>query len=255
MPIGWDHPETARNYEAFCERHGRYRDANAALIAAALLRADHRVLDLGAGTGRTAEAAFAQTHDITCVEPALAMRDAGRARLPQVRWLADWPAPAEVFDRVLCGAAVWQMQPIADTFARVASLLRPGGAFVFNVPSLYLGEPDPPGGGRDPYLYDFAARVAGTRISSVEPIDPLPAREGIEGSLRRAGFEPQCWCARFRLTLPALRDWMKIPPLTDALLDGLSAEERAAHLDDAYTECDAESWRWETWTGWTAWKH
>src|SRR5687767_15925894 len=135
MPIGWDHPETVRYYEAFCERHNRYRDANAVLIAAALLRASHRILDLGAGTGRTAEAALAQTHDITCVEPALAMRDAGRARLPQVRWLADWPGPADVFDRVLCGAAVWQMRPIADIFGRVASLLRSGGAFVFNVPS------------------------------------------------------------------------------------------------------------------------
>ena len=38
MPIGWDHPETARYYEAFCERHSRYGDANAALIAAALSR-------------------------------------------------------------------------------------------------------------------------------------------------------------------------------------------------------------------------
>jgi hypothetical protein len=51
-----------------------------------------------------------------------------------------------------------------------------------------------------------------------------------------------------------LRDWLKIPPLTDVLLDGLSADERAAVVDAAYTGCDPESWRWETWSGWTAWK-
>jgi len=37
MPIGWEHPDTARYYEAFCARHARYDDANRALTDAAEL--------------------------------------------------------------------------------------------------------------------------------------------------------------------------------------------------------------------------
>jgi hypothetical protein len=33
MPIGWDHPDTLSYFEAFCEAHMRYREANLALTA------------------------------------------------------------------------------------------------------------------------------------------------------------------------------------------------------------------------------
>jgi hypothetical protein len=46
---------------------------------------------------------------------------------------------------------------------------------------------------------------------------------------------------------------MKIPVLTDVLLDGMAADDRAALVDAAYSQCDPASWRWEAWTGWTAW--
>jgi SAM-dependent methyltransferase len=253
MPTGWDHPDTARYYEAFSEAHGRYREANLALTGAACLGPGHRVLDLAAGTGRTAEEALDLGCEVTCVEPAGAMRDAGMRRLPNVRWLAGWPAFGERFDRVLCGAAIWQMMPLAETFARVAELLEPGGAFAFNVPSLYLGEADEPGGGSDPRLLELAARLAGGRIPAAAAMEAPPGADQIERLLREAGFLPARWCARSRLTQAALRDWMKIPVLTDALLDGMSADDRAALVDAAYAQCDPASWRWEAWTGWTAW--
>jgi hypothetical protein len=47
---------------------------------------------------------------------------------------------------------------------------------------------------------------------------------------------------------------MKIPVLTDALLDGIEPDLRARLVDAAYARCDAASWRWEAWIGWTAWK-
>lgn len=252
--LSWDHPDTARYYEAFCERHGRYRDANAALAGAAAIGAEHRVLDLAAGTGRTADAAAKYSGDITCVEAARAMRDVGTARLPGVRWLAAWPAKGELFDRVLCGAAVWQMLPLAETFARVADLVAPGGAFVFNILSQYLGEADAPGGGRDPYLVELYAALADGRGTSAAAGAPLPGVDEIAEMLRGCGFEAYRWCVRFRLTQSALRDWMKIPPITDYLFDGMAAGDRAARVDAAFAGCDAESWRWEAWTGWTAWK-
>ena len=56
--IGWDDPRTVFYYEQFCERHTRYTEANATLIAHADLRAGLSVMDFAAGTGRTAEAAL-----------------------------------------------------------------------------------------------------------------------------------------------------------------------------------------------------
>ena len=254
MPTGWDHPDTARYYEAFCAAHGRYREANLALTGAALLERGQHVLDLAAGTGRTAEAALAWGCEVTCMEPAGAMRDAGRQRLPEARWLAGWPGHGERFDRVLCGAAIWQMTPLRETFARVAELVKAGGGFAFNVPSLYLGEADEPGGGGDPLLSDLVARLAGGRIPPVAALEAPPGADEIERLLREAGFAPARWCARSRLTQEALRDWMKIPVLTDALLDGMAADDRAALVEAAYAQCDTASWRWEAWTGWTAWR-
>ena len=254
MPIGWDHPDTARYYEAFCRRHPRYVDANRALIAAAALRPGLRVLDLAAGTGRTAEAALESGADVTCLEPAHAMRDVGADRVSRARWLETWPADGDTFDRVLCGAAVWQMLPLGAAFTRVASVLRPGGAFVFNVPSLYLGEADPPGGGRDPYLLELVGRLSVGRVPGADAVERVPPAEEIDVLLAEAGFAAARWGWRARLTQPAWRDWLKIPPITDALLGGLPADERAALVDAAYAQCDPESWRWETWSGWTAWK-
>jgi hypothetical protein len=85
-------------------------------------------------------------------------------------------------------------------------------------------------------------------------LEAPPGADEIERLLREAGFAPARWCARSRLTQTALRDWMKIPVLTDALLDGMAADDRAALVEAAYAQCDTASWRWEAWTGWTAWR-
>jgi len=254
MPIGWDHPDTACYYEAFCRQHARYADANHALIAAAALWPGLRILDLGAGTGGTAAAALERGVEVTCIEPAHAMRQMGESLVPQARWLGSWPQAGNGFDRMLCGAAIWQMLPFGETFARAAAALNPGGALVFNIPSLYLGEADPPGGGRDPYLLELIGKLAAGRVPQAEAGERVPPAAEVDGLLAEAGFTCAQWGWRSKLTQPALRDWMKIPPLTDALFDGLSADKRAALVDAAYAQCDPESWRWETWSGWTAWK-
>jgi SAM-dependent methyltransferase len=257
--IGWDDPRTAHRYEAFCRRHGRYREANEALAAHAALAPGQRVLDLAAGTGRTAEAAMpwlGATGQVVCVEPAAAMRLAGQARLrdPRLAWTARCPDEPASFERVLCGAAVWQLQPLAATFRDLAALLRPGGALAFNVPSLYLGEPDEPGGGRDPLLLELPARLAESRVSTAPAGEPLPNAAGMEALLAAAGLRPERWTFRVRLTQEAYRDWLRIPVLTDWLLAGLDPDERECRLEEAFAYTDAASWRWERWTGWTAWK-
>jgi SAM-dependent methyltransferase len=255
MSLGWNHPETARYYERFCRRHPRYRVANAALAAHAEIPPGARVLDVAAGTGRTAEAALRHLGPrgrVTCLEPAEAMRAASPRRLRDARlgWVSEWPHAR--FDRVLCGAAIWQMTPLEETFRRVAGLLARGGLFAFNVPSLYLGRPDAPGGGRDPYLLELPSLVAAGCLPAAAA-QPVSTAQQVEAALAAAGFQAERWYLRQRFTQEAFRDWLKIPVLTDALLPELDAPGRARRIDCAYRSADPLSWRWEAWHGWTAW--
>jgi SAM-dependent methyltransferase len=256
MRYGWDHPETVRYYELFSEHHIRYRHANEALVTSAELAPGQRILDIGAGTGRTAELALRALEGhgaVVCVEPATAMRAEGRTRLPHLHWLCELPE-RDSFDRVLCGAAVWQLAPLEATFVSVFDLLKDGGAFCFNIPSLYLGEPDEPGGGQDPMLQELVARLAKGRAPNASATAPPPDAHAIEGMLRGIGFRPRRWRMRMELTQTALRDWLRIPVLTDALLEDFSSAQRCAQIDEAFAGCDPASWKWEAWTGWTAWK-
>jgi SAM-dependent methyltransferase len=161
---GWDDPETTAYYEAFCRRHSRYLEANRALIEHAHLAPGMRVLDLAAGTGRTAKIALPELGEdgrVLSVEPSAAMHAEGMRRVTdaRVQWTDVLPRAGQSFDRILCGAAIWQFEPLAETFGSLARLLRPGGALCFNLPALYLLEPDEPGGGSDPLLLSLPAAL------------------------------------------------------------------------------------------------
>ena len=252
MIYGWDHPCTAERYERFCERHERYRAANARLVEHARIEPGMRVLDLAAGTGRTAEACIAAGAEVICWEPAAAMREAGERRLPEARWVAEVPAGS--FDRVICGAAAWQWQPLARFAATAADALAGGGALVFNTPSLYLGIADEPGGGADPHLLELPARLSRGAAPRAEiSVEPLSA-ELVETELLRAGLQPERWRFEIAITMDCQCDWYRIPVLTDALLGRLGIAERDRLIDEAQLSLDAGSWKREGWMGWTAWK-
>ena len=262
---GWDDPETASYYEAFCQRHSRYTCANRALIAHAGIAPGMRVLDLGAGTGRTAEMALpclGEEDRMLCVEPAAGMRAEGRRRVTdrRVQWSAILPETGESFDRILCGASIWQVNPLAETVSSLARLLRSGGALCFNIPALYLVEPDAPGGGSDPWLLSLPALLAradgipGSQTIACQSADPL-SRSSIAAWLKVAGLRARCWSFRLRLTQDAYADWLKIPVLTEQMLSGLAPKSRAQRIDEALQSVDRSSWKWEKWRGWTAWKH
>lgn len=269
-PIGWDDPDTARYYARFNRRHGRYRSANRVLVEHATLGSGMRVLDVGAGVGGTAAATLGRlgrAGSVVCCEPAAAMRALGERMLHdrRVRWTGTWPGDVtgavRPFDRILCGAAIWQLAPLDATFRRMHALLRPGGCLCFNVPAAYLGEPDEPGGGGDPLLLSLPAALA-TECPEVgrEPASPvtgedvIPDAAVVDELLASAGFRSGRWRFRARLRQSAYRDWLKIPPTTDRLLLGLTADERARRIDRAFRRVDPTSWRWEGWVGWTAWK-
>jgi ubiquinone/menaquinone biosynthesis C-methylase UbiE len=264
--IGWDHAATAERYERFCRRHARYTRANDRLVREAALTPGLRVLDLGAGSGRTASAALprlGREGRVVCVEPAAAMRAIGCRRLrdPRVTWRADLPAaatPDELFDRVLAGAMIWQLEDLDGWLRRIASLLRPGGALVFDMPALYLGEPDQPGGGADPMLLDLMTELV-SKTAARAPVEPPPAawrhcREDVEGALGRAGLRYRTWEFRYRLTQTAYARWLSIPVMTDVLFADVDAAERDRRIERALAAVDARSFKWERWRGWTAWK-
>ena len=265
--VAWDDPLTARAYERFCRRHARYREANRALVAHAALAPGQRVLDVAAGTGRTAEAALSflgPSGRLLCVEPARAMRERGARRIRDSRvcWSASLPedepgAASGAFDRVLCGAAVWQIVPLHRTIERLAALVAPDGALCFNIPAAYLLEADDPGGGLDPRLLQlpsFVERPPGTVPATDALGSRLPSADAIDGLLFAAGLRVDRWSVSARLTQAAYRDWLKIPVVSDGLLPGLPPTERDRRLDAAYARADRRSWRWERWIGWTAWR-
>lgn len=261
---GWNDVETARSYERFCKRHRRYRLANEALAANTALKLGLRVLDLSAGTGRTAEAllpGIGVDGRIVCVEQADAMRAIGIARVRdrRVTWAAALGDAAGPFDRIVCGAAIWQLLPLDQTIARLAAMLAPRGALVFNVPALYLREPDRPGGGRDPHLLALASLIerspaANERLDVADERGLPDSADALDAILVRNALRPERWSFELRFTQAAYRDWLKIPPTSDGMLSGLSAGERARRIERAYGLADARSWRWERWLGWTAWR-
>lgn len=261
---GWDEPETPAYYEAFCRSHSRYTRANAELISHARIAPGLRVLDLGAGTGRTAEAALDRLGEngrVVCVEPWAAMRAAGMRRVTdgRVSWMARLLEAEGTFDRILCGAAIWQLDPIPATLRTLAGLLGPDGALCFNIPALYLLEPDEPGGGSDPLLLSMPAllwaSVPQPPVPSPQPRERSEVDRGSVGRwLRAAGLRARSWTFRVPFTQEEYAAWLKIPILTGRMLAGLTPEERARRIDVALEQVDRSSWKWERWRGWTAWK-
>jgi SAM-dependent methyltransferase len=267
VTIGWDHPATAEAYERFCRTYARYRRANEVLARESALGPGLHVLDFGAGSGRTASAALpwlGPAGAVVCVEPAAAMRMAGRSRLRDARvtWLADLPDETDgrqTFDRVLAGAMIWQLDPLDGWIQRLAGLLRPGGALAFNVPALYLGEPDDDGGGSDPLLLDLMARLASDRPPRADTSGPPSAawrhtRKDVDAALRRAGLHFRAWEFRYRLTQTTFARWLSIPVLTEGLFADVSPAERGRRIEHALATVDRRSFKWERWRGWTAWK-
>lgn len=265
---GWDDDATALAYRAFEQAHSRYALANRALARHAELRPGLRVLDLAAGTGGTVAAllpALGRSGRVDAVEPARAMARLGAQRLgadARVRWLRSLEQAGQEYDRITCGAALWQWPDPAALLGALAERLAPGGALVFDVPAAYLGRPDVPGGGSDPWLTELVRRLA--------EVQPAPQRAGqarqaapracpgtaaaLGQALRRAGLVVRRWQHDQRLSQAAWRDWLKIPPVSAGLWPGLDAGERARRIDAAAVGLDTGAWRAERWFGWTAWR-
>lgn len=261
VAAGWDDDVNAARYDRFWDDHPRYRRATHDLVERLVEAApDARaVLDVAAGTGRTAARLAERLRPpttITCFEPAAAMRRRGEARLPRARWVSAWPPAA--FDAIVCACASWQL-PLAATFARAAAALVAGGTLVFDVPALYLGIPDEPGGGRDPMLVEGVAQLArrasmpASRASTLASPPSTPNQPflggvaGVEATLATAGFTVEVFGTRRRLGCHELRDWLALPVISAGVVPGGDADERAQAVHRAFADADPSSWRWEGW--------
>jgi SAM-dependent methyltransferase len=100
------------------------------------------LLDLGAGSGRTAAWLAGKGHQVTAVEPVAALRETGMAlhRASAIEWIDDrLPSLAALEGREFAGVlliAVWQhLMPAAReaALARLAQLIAPGGVLLMSL--------------------------------------------------------------------------------------------------------------------------
>lgn len=91
-----------------------------------------RVLEIGAGIGRTTERMLRRGWRVTAIEPNAILRASLVRRLGIGAYPADFESfeSTEPFDAVIAESVIYGM-PLADTFARIHRLLKPGGLFGF----------------------------------------------------------------------------------------------------------------------------
>jgi SAM-dependent methyltransferase len=83
-----------------------------------------RVLEVGAGQGEMAEALRADGYDVVAIDPA--------ASTPTVAPIAliDVDEPPRSFDAAIAVVSLHHVEPLAESFAHLAELVRPGGVLV-----------------------------------------------------------------------------------------------------------------------------
>jgi len=126
-----DHQQLAKSFEGIGEEYDRYRpgfpDAAAGEILPGRVRA---VLDLGAGTGKFTELLLARADRVVAVEPAVAMLEVLRAKLPTVEALEGGAEHIPLPDGTMEAVTVAQAFHWFDRDAACAEIRRvlvPGG--------------------------------------------------------------------------------------------------------------------------------
>ena len=93
-----------------------------AFVRAALPDPPARVLEVGAGDGELAAALSGLGYDVVAIDPASSM--------PDVRAVALHELDEPPFDAAVAVVSLHHVQPLEDSFRRLAELVRPGGTLV-----------------------------------------------------------------------------------------------------------------------------
>jgi SAM-dependent methyltransferase len=258
---GW---ENAEIYDRFVREHAIYRWLNARLVERAHLAGARRVLDLGCGTGATAQACLAvlgPEAEVAGVDASAEMVEVARAATqdPRARFHV---APAEraeaavqgPFDRAVSNAAFWMFPAPEAVLAGLARLLSPDGLFVFNVPSERIGQGAGGEAGRvHPFQVALASAIAERTgepfARSSRPFSP----EAFRAQAARAGLQVE---AEEELVYEGrqgeLVELMSIPAMISPLTAGLSDADVEAVLARARAAVEPEERVQVAWTYVTA---
>jgi ubiquinone/menaquinone biosynthesis C-methylase UbiE len=148
-------------------------------------------LDIGCGDGKLTFISFEEigTSDLIMVGIDGDEGETNRARQSTIYervhtcWASNIPEPSATFDHVLSNSVLEHIADIEDTLAEIARLLKPGGTFVFTVPSPGFREclrgPLVGKNSREEYLSSMDKRLAHLRYWSAEEWHANLARCGM----------------------------------------------------------------------------
>lgn len=235
------HRELAESFGTDAERYDRARPRYPAALVDAIAdrMRGHSILDVGIGTGISAEPFRDRGFAVHGIEPDPQMAELARAKgfKVEIARFEEWEAAGRTFGALIAGQAWHWVDPTAGA-AKAASVLRPGGslalfwnagrvagelatqfAAVFN--SLHTGlpfNPWDPSHGVDPYGTIIEAAAAGLRTT------------GAFSELERLSFDWQATVTR--------DEWLE-QTSTSGGINRLSKAKLEALISDMGTAIDA----------------
>ena len=187
---------------------------------------DGRGLDVGSGDGRLIgllQSELGKSLDVIGLDAdeleVSAARASGHYARVHCSTADAIPEPSRSFDWVFSNSTLEHIGPIAETLAEVARVLRPGGTFIFTVPSadFHACLRGPRLGSRERYLRDIDERCAHLRYWGDEDWRVALQRAGMhlvssESYLTRS--EVRRWELISNLTAGVLHRVLRRPPIS-----------------------------------------
>jgi ubiquinone/menaquinone biosynthesis C-methylase UbiE len=242
--------DTAERYDEFTERYPLHRETSRDLIAFAGLTPHSTVVDLGCGTGVTAEEILGRlggTGHVTAVDPSAAMLATARRRLAAhaVRWVEGRGEEVHhlVLDRVdlvVCNSAFWLMDVVA-TLRAIGQILAANGRFAFNLPEkVFAPSPDAEADLLRASTFPALVQSIAARHPAYRPLAAGKfSVEGITRLVAEAGLHvDRTQTFRYEVSAEADHAYYSIPLISRQRLPGLALTVRQSIIDEAFQRCD-----------------
>jgi SAM-dependent methyltransferase len=235
----------AEIYDRFVRERRIYDRLNRELVRLADLASSRRILDLGCGTGATAEACLremAPHAELVGVDASREMVGVARANVLDPRARFEVAAAAEVdrlsetFDRVVCNAAFWQFPAARPVFRALARRTAARALFVCNVPAeRVVGEDAPVHPFQVSLLREIEAELGRSLLATPVMLDP----PRLAATAAECGFTLS-WTERFVYEglQEELMELMAIPAMIRPLTPELLPDQRDAVLSRARERSD-----------------